>query len=134
MNLRQLEALHHVLVTGSMAEAANEMFRTQPAVTALIKGLEESVGMPLFERRGRRLIPLPEAHYLHEEAKVILERLTRARETMDSLRAVELGTLRIASTLAPGVSLFPNLIGEFLSESEDVQISLVTGTSMRPGS
>lgn len=130
MNLRQLEALHKVLVTGTVSEAAKELYRTQSAVTALIKGLEESVGLPLFERRGRRLVPLPEAHYLHEEAKEILQRLERTKETMDSFRSYKSGRLRVASTLAPSLSLVPGLLSEVLADNSEIHASLVTGTSL----
>lgn len=131
MNLRQLEALYHVITTGSVSEAANEMHRTQPAVTALIRGLEESIDLPLFDRRGRRLVPRPEAHYLFEEASVILERLNRARATMDSLRSLEAGTLRVAATLAASVSLVPSIFNELMAGSPHIKTSLVTGTSIR---
>ena len=58
MNLRQLEAFHEVILTGSVSEAGRNMGRTQPAVSALIAGLEESLDCQLFERRGGRLHPI----------------------------------------------------------------------------
>ena len=61
MNLKQLKAFRAVMVTGSVSEAARSLFRTQPTVSALIAGLEAEIGYPLFERRSRRLHPVPEA-------------------------------------------------------------------------
>ncbi len=55
------------MLSGSMTEAARNMGRTQPAVSALIAGLEATVGNKLFERRGGRLHPVPEAHFLLKE-------------------------------------------------------------------
>ena len=58
MNLCQLRAFQQVMLTGSMTEAAHNLGRTQPAISALIAGLEETVGYPLFGRRGGRLHPV----------------------------------------------------------------------------
>lgn len=96
MNLRQLRAFQEVMLTGSMTEAARNMGRTQPAVSALIVGLEGTVGYQLFERRGGRLHPVPEAHFLLTEARSILDRVGRLRETMQGVGALHAGHLRIA--------------------------------------
>ena len=48
MNLRQLEAFQEVMLTGSVSEAARNIGRTQPAVSTMISGLEQTVGYELF--------------------------------------------------------------------------------------
>ena len=77
MKLKQLTAFREVMLTGSVSEAARNLNRTQPAVSAMIAGLENDAGCRLFDRRGGRLHPVPEAHYLFEEAQQILGRLER---------------------------------------------------------
>lgn len=62
MNLKQLRAFREVMLTRSVSEAARSLYRTQPTISALIAGLEDEIGYKLFERRGRRLHPLPETH------------------------------------------------------------------------
>ncbi len=74
MDLRKLEAFREVMLTGSVTEAARNMGRTQPAVSNLIAGLENCVGYKLFERRGGRLHPVPEAHFLLAEAAPSLKK------------------------------------------------------------
>lgn len=68
MNLQQLAVFREVMETGSVSAAARNLGRTQPAVSASLKTLEDSLGMALFHREGRRLIAVPEAHYLLSEA------------------------------------------------------------------
>ena len=53
MNIRQLAAFREVMLTGSMSEAARNLNRTQPAVSAQIAGLEDQVG--LHGRAARRI-------------------------------------------------------------------------------
>jgi DNA-binding transcriptional LysR family regulator len=42
--------------------------------------------MSLFKREGRRLSPLPEAHYLLSEANEVLERLHNAEQNLTNMR------------------------------------------------
>lgn len=126
MNLRQLEAFHEVILTGSVSEAARNMGRTQPAVSAMIAGLEDSLGCQLFERRGGRLHPVPESHYLFGETREILERLGRVRDTMREGRFTERDVLRVASMPAPSLFMLPALINRFLKEHEGSRAVLMT--------
>ncbi|MCY4180829.1 MAG: LysR family transcriptional regulator, partial [Litoreibacter sp.] len=73
------------MTSASLSDAAKKLGRTQPAVSAAIKALEDQLGLQLFERRGRKLIPVPEAHYLLAEADTILAQVSRVRQTMRSL-------------------------------------------------
>jgi DNA-binding transcriptional LysR family regulator len=86
MNLQQLAIFREVIKTGSVSQAARNMGCTQPAISASLKALEESLNMSLFKREGRRLSPLPEAHYLLSEANEVLERLHNAEQNLTNMR------------------------------------------------
>ena len=129
MNLKQLSAFREVMLTGSVSEAARNLYRTQPAISAMIAGLEDDVGFALFERRGGRLHPVPEAHYLLEEAKTILGRLDSVERTMRSVRDLERGTLRVVSMPGPAVFLLPSLISRFVGGHEGIRVSLISRSS-----
>ena len=123
MNLNQLMAFREVMNTGSISQAANSLNRTQPAVSLAIRGLEEDLGLKLFERQGRQLIPVPEAHYLLSEADEILDRLA-VSYTMKSLRDARSGSLNLAAMPGPSFSLFPRYVSKVISENPDIRISL----------
>ncbi len=129
MNLKQLSAFREVMLTGSVSEAARNLYRSQPAVSAMIASLEEDVGFELFARRGGRLHPVPEAHYLFEEANAILGRLDSAERTMKSIRDLEEGTLRIVSMPGPAVFLLPALISRFVRGRDGIKVSLISRSS-----
>ena len=131
MNLRQLRAFQEVMLTGSMTEAARNLGRTQPAISALIAGLEGIIGYPLFERRGGRLHPVPEAHYLLSEARFVLDRLGSVRETLQGVGALDAGHLRIACMPVYAETLLPRLIAHFVKSREQVSVSLVSQSSER---
>ncbi len=119
------------MLTGSVTEAARNMGRTQPAVSNLIAGLENSIGYKLFERRGGRLHPVPEAHFLLAEARSILEKVRGLRLTMQGVGALEEGRLRIASMPIHAEYLMPQIIGRFVQNRDGVTISLISQSSPR---
>ena len=112
MNLTQLTVFREVMESGSISQTARKLGRTQPAISLAIKNLEKSVGLALFERRGRRLIPVPEAQYLMAEAAEILDRLTTVSGTMKELKSAQAGSLNLATMPGPSAFIFPRFISE----------------------
>ncbi len=129
MNLKQLRAFTEVINTGSVSEAARRLHRSQPAVSAVIASLESELDMPLFIRKGMRLKPTPEAHFLLREASEILEKVENAQNTMGAIRRREQGELEIVTMPGPTVFLFPHLISEFLGQRKNVRVTLITKSS-----
>ncbi len=70
-----LLAFRAVLLTGTVTEAAAQIFRTQPQVSRMIRALEEATRLRLFTREGRRLIPtdaaLSFADYIQPTLKML---------------------------------------------------------------
>lgn len=129
MNFTQISTFRAVMTSQSVSDAAAKLGRTQPAVSAAIKALEEQLGMALFERRGRKLIPVPEAQYLLTEADEILSKMTRVRNTMRSLSSGRTGTLNVAAMPGPVSQLFPRFIASRIDKSDGVSVSLQARTS-----
>ena len=57
MNHAQLRAFHAVASEGSFTRAAAALHVTQPTLSGQVKALEESFGVRLFDRRGRKVMP-----------------------------------------------------------------------------
>ncbi|WP_435140965.1 LysR substrate-binding domain-containing protein [Pseudopelagicola sp. nBUS_19] len=131
MNLRQLEAFNEVMLTGSVSEAARNMGRTQPALSAMIAALENSIGYSLFDRRRGRLHPVPEAQYLLSQSGAILNELSKLRDNMKAVGSLQEGHLNIACLPVFGEILMPRLISNFVKGRKDVSVSLVSHSSER---
>ena len=116
---------------GSVTGAARVLGRSQPSVSAMLASLESEMGFHLFEREKGRLVPKPEAHFFFEESKEILDRVTRMAQTMREIGDLERGRLTIASM--PGASLFllPRIVAEFVKDRPDVDVSVMTRTSIK---
>lgn len=66
MRLDWLRAFRAVMQTGTATGAAGVLLRTQPQVSRMIASLEQSLGLSLFKREGRRLVPTEQGlQFLH---------------------------------------------------------------------
>jgi DNA-binding transcriptional LysR family regulator len=129
LSIRQLATFREVMRSGSISQAARTLGRTQPAVSAMIAGLEDALGFPLFLREHGRLSPTPEARYFLEEAEAILDRLDRARHTLRRVGALERGKLRIACHPAASGLFMPRLLTDFLRDKPEVDVALIMRSS-----
>ncbi|WP_298921837.1 LysR family transcriptional regulator [uncultured Roseobacter sp.] len=129
MNFIQLNVFREVMESGSISQTAKKLGRTQPAITLAIKNLEKSLDIKLFERSGRRLLPVPEARYLLAEATEILDRMSTVSETMKSLRNAHSGSLVVAAMPGPSAFIFPRFVSDTMSENSDIRITFSSRSS-----
>ena len=129
LKVNQLMAFNEVMLTGSISEAARHLHRTQSSVSATIAGIEEELGMQLFERKGGRPHPVPEAQYLHNECGEILRRLETVSDNIHRMKSLQTGELHIASMPGPSVFFLPNLIARHCASQPDVSSNLVSRSS-----
>ena len=112
MDMRRLRALHAVVTTGSVHGAATQIGYTPSAVSQHLAALERETGTVLFERVGRGVRPTQAALLLSEHAAALLDRLAEAEAAVASLRAGDLGVLRLASFATAGASLVPPALAQ----------------------
>lgn len=129
MNLTQITAFRAVMDSASLSAAARKLGRTQPAISLSIRALEEALGLKLFERQGRQLIPVPEAHYLHAESGAILDRLAGVTRTMQSLAGGTAGVLSVSAMPGPAAYVFPHFIANAIDTLDQVSLSITSRSS-----
>lgn len=129
MNIKQLRALREVMLTGSVSQAAKNLFRTQPAVSAQISSLEQEVGLKLFNRVDGRLQPVPEAEYVLYQAIEILDRIDEVEQNLLNISSLDAGSVNIVSMQGPSIFLLPELCCQFTADKENVNISLLSHNS-----
>ncbi|MFQ6552689.1 LysR family transcriptional regulator [Aestuariibius insulae] len=129
ISIRQLQTFVEVMRSESLSQAARNLGRTQPAISAMISSLEEEVGFTLFERVRKRLIPKPEAHYFLAEAETILDRITRSTRTLQDIADLKTGRIRLACNPAASRFFMPHVIGRFLADKPQVDVSLMMRSS-----
>jgi DNA-binding transcriptional LysR family regulator len=73
INLNQLRAFYQAAKCQNVSVAAQQLFVSQPAVTAQIKLFEDSCGLRLFKKKGRHLYLTDEGKTLFNYARKIFE-------------------------------------------------------------
>ena len=56
LDLRDIELLDALAADGTLTAAAERLFVSQPALSQRLTKMERKLGVPLFEREGRRLV------------------------------------------------------------------------------
>ena len=129
MNLWYLEVFREVMRADSVSKAAQNLRRTQPAISATIAKLERHIGYELFERKNGRLHPVPEAHYLLAEAEQVLERVSVLEHSMRAGSGLVSDQLRIACMPAIAEFFMPRVIARFAESHPHTRFSLQAPSS-----
>jgi DNA-binding transcriptional LysR family regulator len=122
---RQLRVFSEVARHLSFARAAEALHLTPPAVTMQIKELEGHVGLPLFERAGRKVALTTAGEYMLVHARKILATVKDAEDMAARLKQAEAGRLTIGM-VSTAKYFLPRLLGEFQREHPGVEIRLTT--------
>ena len=117
------------MLTTTATEAAAILHTSQPAISRLIRQLERSSKLKLFELRRRRLVPTPEAHALYREIERSYAGLDRVKEAISTLRDSGTGRLSIGSLPSMSMSVMPRAIRAFLRAHPGVRVSLQSDRS-----
>jgi len=126
-SLRQLEVLKTVAEAGSMAEAGRRLFMTGPAITQQVQQLEKVLGMPVFDRLGRRLQLTAAGERALSAAIEIHSRLGVLAKEMDALRKRDDGTLHLG-ILATATHILPPLLAEFRRRAPGIAVHMAVST------
>ncbi|WP_144639308.1 LysR family transcriptional regulator [Bordetella genomosp. 13] len=123
-SIRQLRAFVAVYHTGSLSAAAEVLALTQPAVTVLLRELEEKLGVRLFDRTTRSLRRTGAATEAILYAERALADLAALGDRMADIAQVRRGRIRIAATSTVAQTLLPALIRQFLERHPEVSVSV----------
>ncbi|TXH71622.1 MAG: LysR family transcriptional regulator [Thiothrix sp.] len=129
MKLIQLRLLKTLLSNGmNVSRAAGQHYVVQSAVSRQLGLLEEELGMPLFERKGKRLVePTPVCRALVKQIDTIEQALENIRAVADEYRMETSGEIRIATTHTQAKYFLPEVLMEFRQRYPAVSIHLLQG-------
>ena len=127
LTLRQLEVLEAVDSAGSMAEAGRRLFMTGPGVTQQVQQLERALGVPVFDRLGRRLKLTAAGRHALAAAHDVHARLATLAREMDALSNRDEGVLHLG-ILATGTHILPPLLAEFRRRAPGIAVHMAVSS------
>lgn len=122
MDLDQLHTFLEIVRLKSFSKAAQTCFRTQPAISAQVRQLEQELNTTLFERLGTRIALTTAGKIFAEYAEQILELRKRAQDAINELEKTPRGELVIAANEATCIYVLPEVFSEFKSQYPNVQL------------
>lgn len=129
MDFGQLEAFVQVAAHHSFSRAAEALQLTQPSITARIQALERELGEKMFERGGRSVRLTDAGTILLPYAERILQMVREAKESVEEVRSVQAGRLRLGSALTISTYVLPRILRTFHSRYPGVEVMVHTGRS-----
>lgn len=127
MTLVQLRHLISLAESGSFSKSAQALYITQPALSRSIRALEDELGMPLFDRVGRRIELTAFGHEVVERAKQLVFEAGELRDSGRRMREGEGGLLRIGMGSGPGAMLMTPLLMRIATRHPKVRVVVARG-------
>jgi DNA-binding transcriptional LysR family regulator len=125
MDLARLKALRELSIRHTMAAVADALSLTPSAVSQQIALLEEEVGVPLTERRGRGVKLTHAGEVLVSHAERIMAVLDEANSELASISKEISGTLRVAAFATAAAALLPPALQELKKNYPRLQITII---------
>jgi len=128
--LKQLRAFCYTARVGSISQAAEALFLSQPSVTLQIQALERDMEIKLFERRGPHISLTPEGEVLYQLSDPLVEGIDKLQESFSAqFGSFESGEINIAAGESTILYILPEAITQFARAHPKIKIKLhnVTG-------
>lgn len=127
ITLTQLRAFAAVVRSGSVQRAAQQLFLTQPSVSAAIGALARELQVQLLERSGRGVRLTPAGSAFAPYATQVLGLLDRGREAAQEAARPELSRVHVVAVNTAGEYLMPALIRAYRDLEPGVELLLEIG-------
>jgi len=124
--LRQLEIFVQVAERQSMARAAEALYLSHSAVSIQVRNLADAVGLPLHEVIGKQLYLTDAGREVLVAARQIFSTIGRLDETINNMKGLTAGRLRIA-VVTTAKYFLPRILGPFCRDYSDIDVEFHIG-------
>lgn len=125
MDWDKLRSFHAAAETGSLTAAGEKLRISQSAVSRQISSLEESVGVPLFQRHARGLVLTEAGQKLHKATTDMNHAAALAETVIRDAKDTPSGTLKVTAPVAFGASWLAPRLGRFAELYPDLHLNLM---------
>lgn len=130
MDFRRLEAFCKVYERKSFSKAGEDLYLSQPTVSAHIAALEDELGVKLFDRWGRSILPTQAAEILYFRAKDVFEELSLAKIEIALLKDEVAGGIIVGASTIPADYILPQVLAGFIGKHPLVKPTMLVDDSL----
>jgi len=124
-----LQSFAAVAETGSLSAAARRLGQSQPTIGRHVRALEEALGVELFTRAPRGLVPTEAGRGLIGPAEQMREAAARLQLAAEGQDAGLAGTVRVTASVVVSHFILPPIVAEIRRAHPEIQIDLVPSDS-----
>ena len=124
MDFSQLVTFLEVAKLGSFSRAGQKVFRSQSAVSAQIRQLEQEYGDRLLDRSGKDVTLTPAGRVLLAYAERLIQLRDESKLAVSDHGGAPRGKLVVGANEATCLYVLPEVFGEYCRRYPDVQISI----------
>jgi DNA-binding transcriptional LysR family regulator len=129
MEIHQLKTFVSVACEGSITRASERLYLSQPAVSAHIRAIEESLGLTLFERTARGMSLTKDGQQLLAKAEQTLAAHRELLEEAARLKGRLVGQVRLGATSGSSAEAVGRLLAVLAERYPELDVALEHGTS-----
>lgn len=119
-----------VLEKGSLLAASRDLQLSQPTIGRHVAELESKLGLVLFDRNGRGLLPTEAAYHLAESARIMQSGADQLARNVMGADLGASGTVRITASQPVSCYVLPPLLAQMRLSLPDVQVELVASNEV----
>ncbi len=123
-DLTDLRLFLHVQETGSITAGARRSNMTLASASERVRGMEDTLGVPLLLRGPRGAEPTPAGRTLAHHARLVLAQMDRMRGDLDQYGQGLKGLVRVQCNTTALSEHLPPVLGEFLQRHPRVSVDL----------
>jgi len=125
MNLRDLQYLVAVADVRNFSQAADKCFVSQPTLSNQIRKLEETLGITLFERNNKRVIPTETGEQIVALARKVLHQVDTMHDVAKSSKDPLAGKFRLGAFPTLSTYIFPSLVPKITAALPQLKLVLI---------
>ena len=129
ITVAQLQYLVAAVDAETWSEAASRLGVSQSALSQGLAELQRRLGLEVFERHGRRRVPLPHAQPVIDHARRVLAQTADLIDWSDSVRAGAGGRLRVGMIDAAAVDHFGETLRSYRQHHQELDFHLTVAPS-----
>lgn len=126
-NIQKYQAFVEVADAGSFTKAAEMLAYSQSGISHMVSDLERDWGVALFERSRRGVVLTGDGARLLPEARALCESFRALEATVDEVRGLETGLIRIGVFPSVAAHWIPRIIKRFSADYPGIDYKLRVG-------
>jgi LysR family transcriptional regulator, low CO2-responsive transcriptional regulator len=131
IDLRRLRVLWQVVQSGGVTAAAEQLAVSQSDVSFHIKQLERELGLALFARQGRQVVPTEAGLMVARSSQAVLNDMYSLQRAVEDFREGRAGAIRLGASMTIGDYLLPPLAAVFQHDHPGIRVTVIVDRTPR---